>query len=98
MSVSTAPPAPPGDVVVTVLSNSDGGAPTAATLSAVESVLNDEDVRPLTDRLTVQAAQILPYEVEAVLTLYEGPDASLVQDAAIAALDDYIETHHRLGA
>lgn len=87
----------PGDVVVTVLSHQGDGTPSTEVLTAVEEALNDENVRPLTDHLTVQAAAIVPYQIEASLTLYDGPDASTVEAAAQTALASYIEAHHRLG-
>lgn len=87
----------PGEVVVTVLSNEGDGTPSNALLETVNTALNAEDVRPLTDHVTVQAATIIAYEVEASLVLYEGPDASAVEAAAEAALATYIDTHHRLG-
>lgn len=87
----------PGEVVVTVLSHDGDGTPSNALLNTVNAALNDEDVRPLTDHVTVQAATIIPYQVEASLILYDGPDASAVEAAAEAALASYIETHHRLG-
>jgi len=87
----------PGEVVVTVLSREDDGTPSNALLGTVNAALNDEDVRPLTDLVTVQAATIVPYQVEASLILYEGPDAGAVVAAAEAALERYVETHHSLG-
>lgn len=87
----------PGDVVVTVLSHDGDGTPDAATLQAVEQKLTADDVRPLTDHVTVQPAEIVPYEVTATLTLYEGPDPDIVLDAAHAAITQYIANHHRLG-
>lgn len=87
----------PGQVVVTVLSHEGDGSPSSGLLNTVNTALNAEDVRPLTDQVTVQSATIIPYEVEASLILYEGPDASAVEAAASAALETYIDTHHRLG-
>lgn len=87
----------PGEVVITVLSRLGDGTPDAALISAVDATLNDEDVRPLTDLVTVQAATILPYEVEATLTLYSGPDESLVVKAAQEVVEVYVSDHHRLG-
>lgn len=87
----------PGEVVVTVLSQEDDGTPSNILLNTVDAALNDEDVRPLTDHVTVQAPTIITYQVVASLTLYEGPDASAVEAVAEAALEEYIETHHRLG-
>jgi phage-related baseplate assembly protein len=87
----------PGEVVVTVLSQDGDGVPSSALLDQVDAALNADDVRPLTDNVTVQAATILPYQVEATLTLYEGPDADTVESAAEGALKTYITTHHALG-
>jgi phage-related baseplate assembly protein len=87
----------PGDVTVTVLSRQGDGTAPAGLIAAVDAVLSDDDVRPLTDNVTVQSATILTYAVEATLTLYPGPDASVVEAAAEAAVQDYIDAQHRLG-
>ena len=47
----------------------------ADLLAVVDAALNDEDVRPVADRVTVQSASIVNYAVEAVLYLYPGPEA-----------------------
>ena len=87
----------PGEVVVTVLSNLGDGTPDAALINTISTTLNVEEVRPLTDLVTVQAASILPYAVEASLTLYNGPDEGLVLAAAQEAMQAYVAEHHRLG-
>ena len=87
----------PGEVVVTVLSDDAQGVPTNELLAAVETTLNAEDVRPLTDHLTVQAADILTYQVEASLVLYTGPDSEIVRGVARQAVTDYVIRHHLLG-
>ncbi|MEW8416216.1 MAG: baseplate J/gp47 family protein [Candidatus Thiodiazotropha endolucinida] len=87
----------PGEVVVTVLSDDEQGVPSSELLSAVETTLNAEDVRPLTDHLTVQPAEILTYQIEASLVLYTGPDAAVVQAAARQSVTEYVLRHHLLG-
>ena len=87
----------PGEVLVTVLAKVDDGTPSNAVLSAVETILNDEDVRPMNDQVTVQAAQILSYTITAHLVLQPGPDASAVQGAATAAIEAYVTAQHGLG-
>lgn len=87
----------PGEVLVTVLSHDADGTPSAALLSAVETQLNDEDVRPLTDLISIQAAQILPYTIDATLDLYHGPASEAVIAAAQAAIEAFVQDHHRLG-
>lgn len=73
------------------------GTPDAALLHIVNDTLNDENIRPLTDQVLVQAATVKTYQVKARLTLYRGPDASVVQSNAIDAVNHYVTEHHRLG-
>lgn len=88
----------PVEVVVTVLSRSaENGVPTQGVLDAVTRVLTDDNVRPLTDQVTVQAATPVDYSIDATLTLYFGPDQQVVEDAANAALDAYLTDTHKLG-
>lgn len=87
----------PGAVVVAVLSNIGNGSATSDLLAAVNAVLSNEDVRPLTDNVTVKSATIINYSVSATLTLYPGPDSDVVLQAATDSLAAYIEQNHRLG-
>lgn len=87
----------PGVVVVTVLSRSDDGTASPALLGEVLAGLNDERVRPLTDMVTVQSAEIVTYTVDAVLTLYPGPDSSVVLADANNRLQAYTDENNRLG-
>jgi phage-related baseplate assembly protein len=38
----------------------------------VQAAVNDEDTRPLGDRVTVQGAEIIEYAIDATLYLYPG--------------------------
>lgn len=87
----------PGQVVVAVLSRDGDGTAPADLLAAVNTTLSDDDVRPLTDQVTVESAEIINYSVEATLTLYSGPDSEVVMTAAQSALESYTENNHRLG-
>lgn len=87
----------PGEVVVTVLSRSGSGAPSSALVNAVQGALNDDRVRPMTDHVIVQGAEIVPYTVSAVVYTYAGPDSALVLAESKARLQAYIEEAHRLG-
>lgn len=87
----------PGVVVVTVLSRSGDGSASPGLIAAVDAVLSSDDVRPLTDEVTVQGATIVNFAVEAELTIYPGPDSAVVLAQAEAALGDYIEAQQRLG-
>ena len=74
----------PASVTVTVLANNDTGIADAALLAIVARALNAEDVRPLGDRLTVQAAQVIDYQIEATLFIGVGPEVPILLDAARA--------------
>lgn len=87
----------PGEVVVAVLSREGDGTASAELITAVTSAINADDIRPLTDHVTVQTAIIHPYSVEATLYVYPGPDSSVVMANAQAALEAYVAQVHRIG-
>lgn len=87
----------PGEVVVTVLGRDGDGSVSSEVLDDVEDALNAEDVRPLTDQVTVQGPTIIPFTVEAELYLYDGPDSAVVLAAAQSALASYLSARHALG-
>lgn len=87
----------PGEVLVTVLSRAGDGSAAAELLEAVSQAVNAEDVRPLTDQVTVQGAVILPYAINATLTVYPGPDSELVRQTAEDTAAAYAEEQHQLG-
>jgi phage-related baseplate assembly protein len=86
----------PASVVVPVLSRLGDGTPDQALLDAITAAL-DDDVRPLTDEVIVQAATIIDYTVNATLTVYEGFNQGNIIAAAQASLDAYTASHHELG-
>ncbi|CAK6489197.1 hypothetical protein PANNVG_00487 [Pantoea sp. Nvir] len=94
--VSATSPAP-AEVVITVLSREGDGSAPADLLEIVASALNDEDVRPVADRVQVQAATIVSYRVDATLFLYPGPEAEPIRAAAEAKLLAFINAQSRLG-
>lgn len=87
----------PGVVQVAVLSRTGDGTAPAGTLAAVTDTLSGEDVRPLTDNVTVKSATIKTYAIAATLTLFSGPDASVVMQTANDAISAYAAKNHRLG-
>ncbi|HHQ6589221.1 TPA: baseplate assembly protein [Serratia fonticola] len=87
----------PACVTISVLSREGNGTASADLLAVVTRALNDENVRPVGDRVTVQSANIVKYTIEAVLYLYPGPEAAPIQAAAEAKLKRYITAQHRLG-
>lgn len=87
----------PACVTITVLSREGNGVAAADLLAAVDSVLNDENVRPVADRVTVQSAVIVDYAIDATLYLYPGPEAEPVRAAAEARLAAFVTAQARLG-
>lgn len=87
----------PGVVTVSVLSRIGNGTPAAPVLAAVNATLSADDVRPLTDNVSVVAAGIVNFTVVASLTLYPGPDSAVVLADANARLADYLARNRRLG-
>lgn len=69
----------------------------AAVLELVRLRLADDNVRPLTDSVTVQSAEVLGYAVDAALSIYPGPDPAVVAAEARRRLDEYVASHHRVG-
>jgi len=95
---ATAESPSPCCVTVTVLSSEGEGVASPELLATVATELNDEDVRPLTDFVTVQSAEIIHYQINAILHMNgAGPegDASLAE--AIKRLAAWINPRKRLG-
>jgi phage-related baseplate assembly protein len=87
----------PCEVLVTVLSREGDGTAPQDLLDKVAAGLRSDDVRPLTDLVTVQSARILPYQVAATIYTFPGPDSSVVLELARKRLAVYVEGCHRLG-
>ncbi len=87
----------PGEVVVRILSRTGTGAVGAAMVDRVGLYLSDETRRPMTDHVTVLSAAIVPFEIEAEITTFNGPDAAIVIATARANLDGLLARTHRLG-
>ncbi|MGP3789419.1 baseplate assembly protein [Pseudomonas sp. B392_1p] len=94
--VSAESPAP-CEALISVLSRQGDGTAGEDILQAVRAALNDESVRPIGDRVTVQSVEVVPYSVDAVLYLLPGPEAEVVLAAAQASLHAYISTQRRIG-
>ncbi|QSH40926.1 baseplate J/gp47 family protein [Lentisphaerota bacterium ZTH] len=88
----------PAEVAVTLLSRENNGIPSEETLSKVRARLGSEKVRPLTDKLTVQAATIQSYNVAATLKIKPGAASSLIIAEAKKELRAYAQRSFKLGA
>lgn len=87
----------PGNVVVYVLSRTGDGTAQQPLLDKVNATLTKEEVRPLTDNVSVESAQIVNYSIVAELVLLPGPDSEVVRQAAVDAVTAYAEAQRRIG-
>jgi len=96
---ATAESPSPAQVVVTVLALEGDGSAAAELLETVRLKLNDDDVRPVGDRLTVQGAQILRYRIDAVVHMSgSGPEIEATLAECKRRLQAWINPRRRLGA
>ncbi|MCC8364989.1 baseplate assembly protein [Xenorhabdus sp. PB61.4] len=87
----------PACVTVSILSRDGNGTASSELVDIVTHALNDEDVRPVADRLTVQSAKIVNYAIDAVLYLYPTPEYEPILQDARARLARYTAEQHRIG-
>ena len=87
----------PANVTVTILSRNGQGEAEENLLNVVRTKLNDDDIRPIGDRVIVQSAVIQSYEIRAKLHLYRGPEYEPIKAAALKKLTAYTKEKHRLG-
>ncbi|EJM47665.1 phage-related baseplate assembly protein [Pseudomonas sp. GM33] len=86
----------PGEVRVTVLSREGDGTASDDLLEGVRQHFSRPDVRPETDRVTVQGAHIQNYKIRVVARINAGPDSGLTKAAAQQQLQVYADSCHRL--
>ena len=95
---ATAESPSPAVVVVTVQALLGDGSADPALLATVMAYLSDEDRRPVADRLTVQTAQIIRYQINATLYLItSGPESEPILAAAEKRLLAFVHQRRRLG-
>lgn len=87
----------PAYITISVLSREGDGSASDELVEVVAKALNAEDVRPVGDRVTVQSAEIVPYQIDATLYFYPGPESEPIRQAAEQQLKNYISAQRRLG-
>ncbi|XKB94455.1 baseplate J/gp47 family protein [Escherichia coli] len=85
-----------GEVDVYVLFREGNGTASEALLDAVSARLNADEIRPLTDFVTVKSAIINDYTVTAELEIPDGPDAGEVLENAKNTLMSYTRLANRI--
>lgn len=89
----------PGEVVITVLSYDANGLPSDDLITAVTNKLSDEDIRPLGDRVTINKADIVEFEVQLNLALIDpnNPDSQNIINTIKQNIQSYVDIVHVLG-
>jgi len=87
----------PAEVTISILSREGDGTASRELLAVVAAALNDEKVRPVADRVTVQSAGIVNYKITATLYVYPGPALEPIMLDAELRLKKYINEQRRLG-
>ncbi len=87
----------PGKVTVTLMKSATDPIPSNAQITAVALALSEEDARPLTDTVSVNAPQVVTDSVVAELTIYPGPDGNVVRQRAIDELNALLVSNAYLG-
>ncbi|MDG6881056.1 Uncharacterized homolog of phage Mu protein gp47 [Phocoenobacter uteri] len=87
----------PAEVVVSILSTEGNGTASSEILTAVNLALNDDNVRPIGDRVIVKSAEIVAYQIQATIYLYRSPDSEIVKNQAINSLQQFVKERRRMG-
>lgn len=88
----------PCDILITALGAAADGSVPEEALAAIRAKLSDEDLRPVGDRVTVQAAKVVLYEIDADLIVPDSsPERSLLLPAAMDNAKAYAKARRRLG-
>lgn len=90
VDVAVESPAPMEVSVIPLLSG--GEIPGEEILHAVESVLNDRKIRPMTDKVTVSAPEEIPYNITLTYWINQENSAESedIQQAVNMAINDYV--------
>lgn len=87
----------PGEVLVSVLVREGDGTAPQAVIDAVAAALSADDVRPLTDKVTVRSAEIVKYAIDAIIYTYAGPDSGVVISEAQSRAQKFADNSRRNG-
>lgn len=86
-----------GTTVVYVLSRTGNGTASPELLATVEAALSGETVRPLSEVVIADSAEVAEYALVVNLYVYDLNGSELLKLAAEQGLDKYTKSHHRLG-
>ncbi|MEC8887364.1 MAG: baseplate J/gp47 family protein [Pseudomonadota bacterium] len=88
----------PAEALITVLqTDSADGTAEQALIDIVNDALNDESIRPVGDRVTVQSAEIIDYQIEAILYVERIAEHATLLAEANQRISEYAYANRRLG-
>lgn len=87
----------PACVTLAILSRENNGIASSDLIRIVADAVNQDNRRPIADRVTVKSVTLIEYEIKAKLYLYPGPESEPIKKAAIKNLQEYITEKHRIG-
>jgi len=97
VEVDGPPIVPAGHVRVTILSATGDGTATQSQIDAVNAKLNSDDIRPLTDYVTVQSATIVPYKLNITLSISYNWDSDIIIQTATNGINEYCKSARKVG-
>lgn len=86
-----------GNVRVTILSAIGDGTATQTQIDAVNAKLSSDEIRPLTDYVTVQGATIVPYKINVTLYILNNWDSATIIATARAGILEYCSSVRKIG-
>ena len=95
LSVSVISPVP-CEIVVTILSREGDGTASDELVGIVSKALRADDVRPLSEKITVHSAEVIRYQIRATLKFFAGPDRAVVLAESKKRTQQYADDMHRL--
>ena len=87
----------PCEIVMSILSTEEDGTAGQYLIDAVATALSPEEVRPMGDLVTVQSAEIIDYQIEAVIYVPSSPEASIMLAAAQDRIAKEVKQKRPLG-
>lgn len=95
--VSVISPSPAFVTVSILQKDSEKNIASSELIQIVEQALNAEDVRPIGDRVTVQSASIIDYDIDADLVIGKDPQTATLLENAQRNIEQYINEQKRIG-
>jgi phage-related baseplate assembly protein len=87
----------PACVTLAILARDNNGIASDELIDIVKKAVNQDDRRPVADRVTVKSVELIDYQINAKLYLYPGPESEPIKKAATENLQAYITEKHRIG-